>query len=574
MNMRCVFICLLFVVISLNNNHGKVHAKKRKGKKKNPTNHFSLQLKVKSEQIEDTLMGAKKLLDYGKKEKVAEPLLISLRAAVQKLEGHHRNMKKKEAKQPASTKNSPTSDEGGSTPDHEESEDAISFSAGKRRTRPLKSSMQAEKCNFPTYNYNDFQGKWEKGEVDIFSPFKIVGADDDFKRLREIWQLSRLRKKENSTLQYLSPMMAKMQMEGQRDPEAGQTVEMLQPQMVAPAEYFAKCFGNTKKTGTDTEYCEQIVPALHFGDDEIIDGVSIEAVGGIALKSVMDVATRKLLKAIQSTTANGMSDLVENEQNFKVQYQAKDSRKVRFGPAGSGTKMSYTGVPNLDGLVHGARRVFVMGQKQEKKYKQADGYGTAFNFFEDKLSELKDDEGLKISAADKIWECSQEAGEIIYVPVGNFRTSLSLQDSISYNQDLLMHVGHVNEWVKAALWQPQSQIWTAAVCLKEKDIMKLPDMDKYRKMISPGDLVRAFNKQLDTHKAMNGMILQAILVCKGVVSIELANQNLCGLVYPKCINQLSKNFKFMKLQIPDWLKAEKKIAKKFKKKKKSAKGEL
>ena len=85
------------------------------------------------------------------------------------------------------------------------------------------------------------------------------------------------------------------------------------------------------------------------------------------------------------------------------------------------------------------------------------------------LSELKDDEGLKVSAKDKIWECSQEAGEIIYVPVGNFRTSLSLQDSISYNLDLLMHVGHVNEWVKAALWQPQSQIWTAAVCLKEKD---------------------------------------------------------------------------------------------------------
>ena len=44
--------------------------------------------------------------------------------------------------------------------------------------------------------------------------------------------------------------------------------------MVPPAEYFAKCFGNTKKTGTDTEYCEQVVPALHFGDDEIIDGVS------------------------------------------------------------------------------------------------------------------------------------------------------------------------------------------------------------------------------------------------------------------------------------------------------------
>ena len=131
------------------------------------------------------------------------------------------------------------------------------------------------------------------------------------------------KKKENSTIKYLSPMMAKLQMEGQRNREDGQTVEMLQPQMVPPAEYFAKCFGNTKKTGTDTEYCEQIVPALHFGDDDIIDGFSMEAVGGIALKSVMDVATRKLLKAIKSSPKSGISDLVDNEANFNAQYQAK-----------------------------------------------------------------------------------------------------------------------------------------------------------------------------------------------------------------------------------------------------------
>ena len=342
---------------------------------------------------------------------------------------------------------------------------------------------------------------------------------------------------------------------------------MLQPQMVLPAEYFAKCFGNTKKTGTDTEYCEQIVPALHFGDDDIIDGFSMEAVGGIALKSVMDVATRKLLRAIKSGSKNGISDLVDNEGNFNAQYQAKDSRKIRFGPAGQWyKKMSYTGVPNLDGLVHGARRIFVMSQAQEKKFKQEEGYGTAFNFFEDKYSELKDDLGLEINAKKKIWECSQEAGEIVYVPVGYFRTSLSLQDSISYNQDLLMHVGHVNEWVQAALWQPQQQVWTAAVCLKEKDIMKLPNMDKYSQMISPNDLVRAFNRQLDSHKKMNEMILQAVLVCKGVISIELASKNLCGLVYPKCINRLAKNLKGMKLKAPDWLKAEKRIAKKLSKK--------
>ena len=99
-----------------------------------------MQLKVKSSQIEGTLNSAKKLLDYGKKEKMSEPLLISLRSAVQKLEGHYRNMKKKEAQAQKTSKsiNNPTSDQGGSTPEHEESEDAVSFSAGKRRTRPFE----------------------------------------------------------------------------------------------------------------------------------------------------------------------------------------------------------------------------------------------------------------------------------------------------------------------------------------------------------------------------------------------------------------------------------------------------
>ena len=65
---------------------------------------------------------------------------------------------------------------------------------------------------------------------------------------------------------------------------------------------------------------------------------------------------------------------------------------------------------------------------------------------------------------------------------------------------------------------------------------------------------------------MNEMILQAVLVCKGVISIELASKNLCGLVYPKCINRLAKNLKSMKLKAPAWLKAEKRIAKKLSKK--------
>ena len=74
-------------------------AKKRgRKKKKDQTNHFSMQLKVPESKIGLTLEDAKKLLEFGKKEKMGQPLLISLRSVVQKLEGKHRTQKKKEAK--------------------------------------------------------------------------------------------------------------------------------------------------------------------------------------------------------------------------------------------------------------------------------------------------------------------------------------------------------------------------------------------------------------------------------------------------------------------------------------------
>ena len=59
-------------------------------------------------------------------------------------------------------------------------------------------------------------------------------------------------------------------------------------------------------------------------------------------------------------------------------------------------------------------------------------------------------------------------------------TSLSLQDGISYNQDLLMHVGHVNDGPSCVVATPTTSL-DCCCCLKEKDIMKLPNMDKYGK---------------------------------------------------------------------------------------------
>jgi hypothetical protein len=549
-------------------------AKKRgRKKKKDQTNHFSMQLKVPESKIGLTLEDAKKLLEFGKKEKMGQPLLISLRSVVQKLEGKHRTQKKKEAKAAEVEKNrkliygDKTSDESATPDGHEQDEEAVTFSIGARRTKPLKRSMQAKKCNFPTYTAEEFANKYQNGEIDIYAPFKITDAETQVKKLREIWTISKLRTKTNSTIKYLSPMMAKMMQEGQRDPTQGQTVEMLQPTLVSPAEYFANCFGEKKKTGTETEYCEQTVPALHFGDDSAINGFSVDAIAGIALKQVMDVATRSLMKKMRNA-GTGFKSLVETEDTFIKMFNEKDSRRIVLGPAGSGTQMKYTGVPLFDSLVHGSRRWFALSPKKRSELLKASdgGFGTAFNFFEDKYAELQDDHDMKVDAKDGIWECSQEAGEFIYIPVGTYRTSLSLQDSISYSQELLMHKSHVTKYVEATLWQPQSQTWTAGVCLTASQMERLPGIDEIG--ISPNGLVEAMREQLHTPKQQNGMLLQAVLICKGVLELGLpAGETLCDFVYPRCVDKLAKNIKKLKIkdELP-WLKKEKKLAKKMKKK--------
>jgi hypothetical protein len=564
--------------------------KKRSGKKGDRENHFSLQLKVRNSQIADALEGAKKILAFAKKEKVVEPMLISLRGMVQKLEGHHRNLKKVEAKAAQADANqklvygegrdnaTPETGENSATPDgHEASEDAISFSVGARRTKPLKPSMQAKTCNFKTFQAADFQNDYYNGKVDINTPFKIVGADAELQRLREKWTLSNFRAKENSTIKYLSPMMAKMMHEGQRDPEQAQTVEMLQPQLVKPAEYFAQCFGQKKKTGTETEYCEQKVPLLHFGDEEYLNGFSIDAVGGIALKQVMDVASRALLKEIN--TNPGLDKFVHEAKKFEETLKAKDTRQIVFGPAGSGTQMSYTGVPLLDSLVHGARRYFVMSPNKRKELlAKMDGqFGTAFNFFEDQYAELQDDHGLKTDAKDGVWECSQEAGEIVYIPVGSFRTVVNMQDSVSFSQELLLHVSHVQAFVEASLWRPQQQRWNAGICLNEKQIDSMPGLKKMG--IAGHELVSAIEDQLDTPQKANNMILESVLVCKGAMSLAPslpAEATICGMAYAGCIRKLKKNFEQLQLDIPGWLSREMKAIEKADKKadkKKAAKGQ-
>merc|ERR1711988_887599 len=115
-------------------------------------------------------------------------------------------------------------------------------------------------------------------------------------------------------------------------------------------------------------------------------------------------------------------------RRWKAKTGQLSYRYFTFGPSGSGDKLhAENGLPFFDVLIHGSRRWLLMKEEALEFDKTS-----AYMFFEEKLPELKEEFGLK-----KYVECNQNAGDLVIVPSGWFRVSLSLADSISYYETLL-----------------------------------------------------------------------------------------------------------------------------------------
>merc|ERR1719159_1894631 len=123
------------------------------------------------------------------------------------------------------------------------------------------------------------------------------------------------------------------------------------------------------------------------------------------------------------------------EQSFgDLRYQ-----HFTFGPSGSGGKLRMeNSLPFFDILIHGSKRWLMMTEEEMERVAQKAREAlefdktSAYMFFEEKLPELKEEFGLK-----KYVECNQDAGDMVIVPSGWFRVSLSLADSISYYETIL-----------------------------------------------------------------------------------------------------------------------------------------
>merc|ERR1719357_1873870 len=107
-------------------------------------------------------------------------------------------------------------------------------------------------------------------------------------------------------------------------------------------------------------------------------------------------------------------------------------------------------------MIHGSRRWLLLKEAEMErvanKAREALEFDktSAYMFFEDKLPELREEFGLK-----KYVEANQQPGDILIVPSGWYRVSLSLADSISYYETILSQKSTLQAITNNQVWRPQ-----------------------------------------------------------------------------------------------------------------------
>ena len=346
--------------------------KKSKGKKKKNkhgaraindkavrTKAYSLNMKIEEgaeaaarADIEAILAMAKASDDFS-----TEPLLVMLRSASLKLQSTLRDREKKAARD--AERKRKQQEKWGAEAGTASAEAAAAagpvFTKDQRKSRELKGSMSSSgRCTMPTYTKASLAEAFASGTVNLELPFMVRDATDNLAGLQEEWTSDNLRQKKygNVQIQYLNAKMAKIAMSqnGQaqladKDDENAQAMEVLQPEIVDFKEYFAKCFSSRKRPGPDTEHCEQDINALRLGRD-FMGQYALSAFGPIGHRQDMD---SRIFEALYKADEDGsLAKLVGAKDKTQIvldEMEKMSSRRIVFGPSGSGSSMAQIGMP-------------------------------------------------------------------------------------------------------------------------------------------------------------------------------------------------------------------------------------
>lgn len=397
------------------------------------------------------------------------------------------------------------------------------FTPAKYRVKAMP-KLQTKKITTKKMSAKDLQKRLKEGkDINFAEPMLVTNATalfsgDSWNDLRRHWSAARISGDEqlekDLRLEYWPADKAKMRL-------IGNMLQMEDPEMVAFSRYLVICFAGSpakpKLPGQNTEHCEQVVDAGQMGNASELKDLNI-------LKDFPEIQNALPLQAefrerLLAAAGNELNEIMgKGAEKWKKQTGQTHHQFFKLGPSGSGDKLQMeNGLPFYDILLHGSRRWLLMKEEEmervAKKAREALEFDktSAYMFFEEKLPELKEEFGLK-----KYVECNQNAGDLVIVPNGWYRVSLSLADSISYYETLLSEKSLLKAVTDNNVWRPQFQRYNLAFCYESKDMHKLPGVEK------GSDFEKWLSNALGQVKEqeMISQILQVLFTCGSVLALS------------------------------------------------------
>jgi hypothetical protein len=357
------------------------------------------------------------------------------------------------------------------------------FTPAKYRVKAMP-KLQTKKITTKKISAKDLRKRLQEGKDISFSePMLVTNATALFEgnswdQVRRHWSAARISGDEDLEkdlrLEYWPPDKARARL-------VGNMLQMEEPELVPFSKYLIICFHGTpakpKLPGQNTDHCEQNVGAQNMAKNSSeLKELQIFP----EIKNALPVQAEFRQRLIEAGKDELKEIFGKGFDKWKTRIGQTQHQFFTFGPSGSGDKLhAENGLPFFDILIHGSRRWLLLKEEEmervAKKAREALEFDktSAYMFFEEKLPELKEEFGLK-----KYVECNQNAGDLVIVPSGWFRVSLSLADSISYYETLLSEKQTLAAVTDNNVWRPQFRQYGLAFCHDPKDLSKLPGVDK------------------------------------------------------------------------------------------------
>uniref|UniRef100_A0A7S0FLV2 JmjC domain-containing protein n=1 Tax=Pyrodinium bahamense TaxID=73915 RepID=A0A7S0FLV2_9DINO len=434
-------------------------------------------------------------------------------------------------------------------------EKAVSFTVGKYKLKELRKlrAKESKKHAIPSLTVAEFEKKYSK-KLEFSKPFlvkKAAALFKDFDVAREQFTADNLANNEhleaNTVLEYFPPDQPRQKI-------VGNMLHFTEPNLIPFSRYLTQCYHGTpaapKIPGQATEHCEQTMSATKMVQDpQELDVLRTSLSDGTPL---VDNVFYDWESAMKGFFGRGNRTEMESEikkllgrkegSDFIKQHASGNFRYFVFGPSGSGDKLhAENGLPFYDVLIHGARRWLLLTEEEiqrvaEKAREALEFQQTsAYMFFEEKLPELTEEFGLK-----SYIEANQEPGDVIFVPSGWFRVSLSLADSISYYEQMLYQPSVVEAIVRNTVWNPSYRQFNLAFCYDAENVvaeLKKREISSDKLTKQNYDWIESQLRQVET-KDYAHPLMNVLTTCAKILGSGDKVQNLISLEKTKCNSEV------------------------------------